>query len=737
MFYPIKLLSRTALGIGLCLSAAGVPLAWGAPASTVDIGTVQATTTGNGKEKTNSAYYQAPSKTPLHVSQPTSVVDRHYIKHNVAPTANYDTMVTITPSVTGIAPNGPGLAEDPNLQMRGFQDGQYNVTFDGMPWGDSNDFTHHTTSYFMAHDLNQATVNRGPGTAANVGEATFGGTIALHSKDPLSHSSINPYATVGSWNTQLYGIEFDTGMLPRYHNGSALFDVEKSKSNGYLTNSGQNRENVFAKFINPISDNTTLTVAAMYNQVHQYVPAGKSKAQIAQHGWNWGLSSDPTQENYFGYNYDKIHTDFEYVILQSYLGNNWHLDNKLYTFGYYHHGYNGNDPSGLSLNANGYTYPAGSPATATNPTGQRMLMNYRSVGDFFRMAKDISIGTINMGVWYEHQYNDRFETDVNWAINGATMSSLNAVGSTPWNRLMHDTFDNLQPYAELAWKVTPNLTITPGVKYAWFQRHLNAQVNQGTGAPLNKTASWSQVLPALDIHYKIQPNWVAYAQVAKGFLAPNLNAFYYASPNLDTVKPEQTWNYQIGTTWKSQRVALSADAYYIDFNNLFQHHVVGAQTVFYNAGGVVYKGLEAEGTVYVGAGFSLFANGSFNSAKDKTNHQWVAYAPESTAAGGVIYNRHGWYGSLIAKHVGKQYGDTGQTIPIGAYTLANAALSYTLKGDAAPDWLQEATVNLQVHNVFDKKTITNFFGYAADAASTPLYWTSPARSYFVTVSAHL
>jgi iron complex outermembrane receptor protein len=164
---------------------------------------------------------------------------------------------------------------------------------------------------------------------------------------------------------------------------------------------------------------------------------------------------------------------------------------------------------------------------------------------------------------------------------------------------------------------------------------------------------------------------------------------------------------------------------------------VGAQTVFYNAGGVVYKGLEAEGTVYVGDGFSVFANGSLNSAKDKTDHQWVAYAPNSTAAGGIIYNRHGWYGSLIAKHIGKQYGDTGQTIPIGAYTLANAALSYTLKGDDAPAWLQQATVNLQVHNVFDKKTITNFFGYASDAASTPLYWTSPQRSYFVTVSAHL
>ena len=65
MFHRSKLLSRTALGVGLCLSAAGMPLAWGAPASNVDIGTVHATTTGTSTQKVKSAPYQAPSKTPL------------------------------------------------------------------------------------------------------------------------------------------------------------------------------------------------------------------------------------------------------------------------------------------------------------------------------------------------------------------------------------------------------------------------------------------------------------------------------------------------------------------------------------------------------------------------------------------------------------------------------------------------------------------------------------------------
>ncbi len=731
---------RTALFASLC-TLIGVPAAWSAQSS-VDIGTVQATATGNGNGTANdTAAGNAPSKTPLHVSQPTSVVSKKFIQNNVVPSSNYDETVKHTPSVAAIAPNGPGLMENMGMSIRGFQDGQFNVTFDGMPWGDSNDFTHHTTSYFMSHDITQASVDRGPGTAATVGEATFGGTISLQSRDPGTTTSINPYATFGSWNTQLYGLEFDTGVMPNYHGMSALFDFEKLTSDGYLTNAGQRRENMFIKAMSPVSDETTVTVAAMYNQVNQNVPAGKSMAQIAQKGWNWGLSNDPTQENYAGYNYDNIHTDFEYIDLQSYLGNEWNLDNKLYTFGYYHNGANGNDPSGLSRNGLDTTGGGGTViyggAYANDAIGQKMEMMYRSVGDFFRLAKGTSIGTINMGLWYEHQYNDRYEYDVNWTLGGVRMANLAGSGAPAWNRLMHDTFDNAQPYVELAWKVTPNLTVTPGVKYAWFQRHLNATVNQKTGAPLVYTKSWSSVLPALDIHYKIQPGWVAYAQVAKGFLAPNLNTFYVTNPSASDFKPEQTWNYQVGTTWNSKRLTLSADAYYIDFNNLVGSKNVGGVTVFYNNGGVIYKGLEAEGTVYVGDGFSVYANGSVNSAKTKDTKQWVPYAPDATAAGGILYDHNGWNASLMDKYIGKSYGDVGQAYPISAYGVMDGTLGYTLAGDDAPGWLQKARINLQVNNVLDKKGISTFFGNAGDSAGTPLYWTIPERSYFVTLSAHL
>ena len=95
----------------------------------------------------DSAITQAPTMAPLTVTQPTSVLSQYYIENNIAPSANYDDIVKIAPSVFAVSPNGPGLSENQVLSIRGFADGFYNVTFDGIPWGDSNDFTHHSTSY--------------------------------------------------------------------------------------------------------------------------------------------------------------------------------------------------------------------------------------------------------------------------------------------------------------------------------------------------------------------------------------------------------------------------------------------------------------------------------------------------------------------------------------------------------------------------------------------------------------
>ncbi|MGS0758487.1 TonB-dependent receptor plug domain-containing protein, partial [Roseateles sp. GG27B] len=82
---------------------------------------------------------------------------------------------------SGDSANGPGLSET-KTTMRGFSDDQYNITFDGIPWGDTNNPAHHSTSFFPGSVIGGAVVERGPGNASNLGFATFGGSLNLFSK---------------------------------------------------------------------------------------------------------------------------------------------------------------------------------------------------------------------------------------------------------------------------------------------------------------------------------------------------------------------------------------------------------------------------------------------------------------------------------------------------------------------------------------------------------------------------
>lgn len=703
----------------------------------VDLGTVQNTAgADNSATAKDSASYQAPTKGSLVATQPQSVISQHFIQENASASSNFSDIVNIAPSVFSVDPNGPGLMETQSLTMRGFQNGQYNVTFDGIPWGDSNDFTQHTTSYFMQQDIGNIVVDRGPGDASNIGNATFGGTIAVNSKDPMQEANTNLYASLGSFNTRLFGAQLDTGVLKNDGDASAFVDYKNLTSDGYLTNAGQRRENIFFKYSRPVSDNTVLTFVTMQNKLHQNVALGTTAANIQKYGANFGLNNDPTSQDYFGYNYDNITSDFEYLDLKSQQGD-LAIDNKLYTYAYYHDGFNGADP--------GLGQPNGTSYGPNNVPGQMMTMNYRSVGDMLRMSEAMGAGKLDFGFWVDYQTNNRWQKEVDYTLGGALDLAAGKVGAM--DRNMRDTLTTIQPYVQYEWKATDALTVTPGLKYVSFNRTIDAAVNQGaTNAPLNTSQTWTKALPTLTAHYMIQPEWSAYAQYAQGMLAPNINAFYPAGGTTATIpsqlSPEQSTNYQLGTTWASKRLTLSGDVYMVDFSNQNTGTPCGIYTCYNNTGGVKYNGVEGEGTYVLGSGMSLYGNYAINNYSMSTAGATLQNVPKNTATAGLIYNQGPAYASLIAKEVGQRYSGVdysvnpnGNPIPMGSYTIVNFASSYTFSKD---DGLGKNTkVGFQINNLLNKNSIFASFANDASAAQNPMFYTIPTRSFMVSLSADM
>jgi iron complex outermembrane receptor protein len=725
----------------------------------LDLGSVLATGNAGGvapnyQDMPGAAPYEAPSVTPLNSTQPTSLVNQHTIQEQLIGSQSFADAARLTPSVSVISPNGPGLQEAVGPTIRGFQDGQFNVTFDGIPIGDSNDFTHHTTSFFADNDIGETIVDRGPGSAETVGDATFGGTISIRTKNPLPDATLTPYGEYGSYNTGVQGLEYDTGAIQTANGTSAFIDAEHLHTSGALSNASQERSNFFGKVVIPVGANTTITLLSDYNKLYQNPSIGATEAEIQAFGSNYAYNNNPLSQSNGRYNNDHITTDMEYVDVQSNLGNGFLYDGKLYTYAYYHRDLNGDDPNDFDPTT-GADLPGSNPteavllpggATVAGVPGETFSNSYRSVGTIQRLEKDFGWGDIKTGLWFDHQVNTRFVTEVDLTANNApNYDPADANGGALIDRLQHNQLYTFQPYGQVDWKPIEGLTITGGLKYAFFKRALNAPVNQGTGVPQGYEHNYDKLLPSGEVQYKFTPELSVYGQVAEGFLAPNLNTFYTENINTDSLKPESTDNYQTGLAYQDQHLALGADVYLIHFENFINstRSPINNQKIFFNQGGVIYKGVEGEAAYTLDLGLTAFANAGLNKANATITNGYIAEAPQFTSNFGVIYDKNGIYASAIDQLTGGEYdgngapsGVTNNRIP-GAwydpYNIVNLTVGYTFN-HLAPH-LNQTEVKLNLDNVTNQKQI--IFSPGQTVSGQDLYFTLPGISAFVSVSVPL
>ncbi len=712
-------------------------------------------------EPRTSAIAAAPTDSSLEALQPQSIINLDYIANNTAATSDYATIANIAPSVANVETNGPGLSEAKHTTIRGIDDGGYNVTFDGIPFGDYNTFTHHTTSYFPAKLLGQVVVDRGPGTASTIGNATFGGTMGLYSKDPRTSAGFIPTLSFGSWDTRLEHFEVNSGVLPALNNASGIASFQHMSTDGYRTNSDMARDTYYFKYLQPVGKNTTLSFLSSLNWITFGNPGTVTQQQMDQFGRNFGLK-DNTAANHLdllnrAYNYQHKRADFEYIGLDSNLGGGWKLENKVYTYSY--------------NNLSHEKPKVGSGAAAGTMLGSVKLNEYRTYGDSFVVSQESQAGIFKAGIWVDRTRNHRYTYGVNYDTTGSDTIDLSstalykaaAPGGNPltlpgaagydYKYLLLDRDNTLQPFAEYKWKASESLSIDGGVKYMTFTRDLNATVNQTSGRQaLIASRTDSKTMPSLTGNYSINRQWSAYAEVAEGFQAPSEgNSFYVADSNLSSINisPEISTNYQVGTVFKTNKFNADVDAYYVNFKNYAYNGPTDASgdPLYYGiAKGAYYSGFEGEATYAVGGGLSVYANGSVNDATFKGSKLDVPQVAKNTAALGFAYNQGGFFSSLTEKYIGSWVvydtitnpdiagGGASRSANSSSYWLGDMSIGYGWK--FRQGLVHNVKVRLQVSNLFNRKVqvLDSVDASAANAYTKDAFNVLPERNYFVTAS---
>ena len=759
----ITLLTAAALS-----TSAGLALA-----ETVDLGTVGgasgAASNASVYAEKGTAQAMAPTQSSLNATEPQSIISREFIVESTAPTGNYATIAAIAPSVAVLpSTNGPGMA-DQKIIMRGFSDGNYNITFDGIPFGDTNGPTHHSTAYFPASIVGSMVVERGPGNASNIGFATYGGSVNMYSKAPQATQSTSVYGSFGSFGTWVEGVAYESGRMEG-SDATLQVDVQNMTSKGYTSYSRMRNNNFTLKYTRPVGDSTLLTFFTSYDDAHSNVADNVSGVTVLQTrqglGNNYALNNNPLSQGFYGYNVVSKQTDMDYLRAQTSWGQGWESDNLIYSYAYKNATLAGQDPSQYNPLTNsdtttGFKNLLGKAATvpvATDVYGYYKLNSYRNYGDVFKLTKKTDTGLLRTGFWYEYQKTERHNQEGDLTLGdgsflpGVTNTTAVTAGACTAAQCtypgvvtasnfapQHSGVHQVQPFVEYEWAAAEGLTVTPGFKTMLYQFNLNSQMNQikGGQVPQSYTYRYNAALPFLTVRQKLDAQNTVYGQFAKGMVVPFLGV---GTPNSTLPAPQTTTNYQVGVVHVEDRLTVDADLYYIDVNNLQQSSGTGNAIQYYNAGGAVYKGWETEGTYVLGAGFSAYGAYSLNDSNYKTTNPGltvgqarITNTPNMTAGLGLLYKEGPWSGSVIYKRIGQQqysYSATGMPT-LAPFNNVSLNMAYTFKEAVSSIGLKNLRAQFNVFNLTNEQNVLTSTGLLSNPASQVTY--EAPRSYMMSL----
>src|SRR5579862_5470267 len=298
------------------------------------------------QERVSLAADLAPMGNPLETVTAETQISSYVIQNLMTPVADFAEVIEQAPGAFSVNPNGIGLGQGKSY-FRGFPDGNYGLTFDGIPFGDTNDGTHHSWASFPAQWISSTDVVRSPGLVSQFGPNNFGGNIDMKSPELQADPDIRGTFSEGSWNTRIYALDFDSGLFGPGKKDAALFNVNALTSDGYQTYNRQQRDAGYGKYQHRFNSRTTLTLYGGVVDIWNNTPdtTNATRAQVNEFGLNYLLDSTPTcvavtvnctaanvasgspDPYYYGYDTYHVQTDFEYAHYNSDLGNGWKLDN--------------------------------------------------------------------------------------------------------------------------------------------------------------------------------------------------------------------------------------------------------------------------------------------------------------------------------------------------------------------------------------------------------------------------
>lgn len=287
------------------------------------------------------------------------------------------------------------------------------------------------------------------------------------------------------------------------------------------------------------------------------------------------------------------------------------------------------------------------------------------------------------------------------------------------------------------------LTLDIGVRAPHFERELDQRCYTGAGsssdptcatgfvpagvAPFQATVEYDDVLPSVGIVFRPGESHQIFASYSEGLSAPRTDDLYngLSLAQLDLVEPETSQAYDLGYRFQSDRLMLSTQVWYNQFQNRIVRvfDQVEGINISRNIGDVDLWGWELEAGVQVTDAFTAYLSTAYTGSEVQSNLPAVytppnpdepylvatagkelVETPEWTFATRLEYEAGPFTIGVQGKYVGERWVTDVNDLASDAYTTVDLDLRWDFGAVLGTD---RTYLQLNVSNLFDERYYGN------------------------------
>ena len=608
------------------------------------------------------------------------------------------------PSVVSTTDAGNGVGYT-YMRVRGADGSRINVTLNGVPFNDSeSQGTFFVNLPDFASSLESVQLQRGVGTSTN-GAGAFGASLNMQTKSFQEKAYAEVSNSVGSFATRKHTIAFGTGLHNNFEMNARISNIA---SDGFIDRA---TSNMFGYFFNTnyITEQTQVKFLAF---------GGKEKTYQA---W-YGIEDPEKLKNDRTFNPAGMYTD-EFGNVQFYdneTDNYWQNHFQLhwtekwseklisnaalhYTIG---KGYFEQYKEDEDLTD--YNLPDFNGNSISDLVRKRWLDN-----DFFGATFSLNYRTPKTDLLFggaANRYLGKHFGEVVWTQN--YVPSPNRYYDNYGNK------DDVNFYTKASYNITSQLNLFADLQY----RMVFYEATSVKFSDVNDTFRFFN--PKAGVNYQLDSKNSFYGFLGVANKEPRRDDYESGS-----VKPERLIDYELGWKYNTQKVKISANAFYMNYKD--QLVLTGAlndvgSPIFTNSGKSYRVGLEVESTIAIADKLILNPNVTLSQNKNQDfyfqrdgvlqnlGNTDIAFSPNLIVGNRLTFLPiKDFQISLLSKFVSEQYMgniDSKQS-KLEAYFINDLNINYEWKINKS---IKSIVLSGLVNNIFDLEYESNGYFYTYD-----------------------